>query len=115
MSPAIQLLLIQIMQLGAMLAANPRYQVFTYASGHIQQIEVLIYPAGSVWREGHPRPKPIARAMAHWEGYCTPLDTHEMHATEQMRLQRELEFMRAALHGYLPVAHTDITDLPEAA
>ncbi|GAD62673.1 hypothetical protein [Aquipseudomonas alcaligenes] len=115
MSPAIQLLLIQIMQLGAMLAANPRYQVFTYASGHIQQIEVLIYPAGAVWRESHPRPKPIARAMAYWEGYCTPLDPQEMHAAEQTRLQRELEFMRAALHAYLPADHTDITDLPEAA
>lgn len=115
MSPAIQLLLIQIMQLGALLAANPNYIVFTSTSGHISTIEVRIFPAGSVWKEGHPRAVELAEARVRWEPYWSPYDSSEEMYARQLRCQHELEFMRAALHAYLPVDHTDITDLPEAA
>lgn len=116
MSPAIQLLLIQIMQLGALLAANPNYIVFTSTSGHVSTIEVRIYPAGSVWDKGQPRPVELAEARVRWEPYWSPYESgEEMYAARQLRCLHELEFMRAALHAYLPVDHTDITDLPEAA
>lgn len=109
MSPAIQLLLIQIMQLGALLAANPRYIVFTQTHGHVQKVEVRIYTADSEWREGSPAPTLVAQAQTYWEPRPWADDAR------QLRTQHELEFMRAALHAYLPADHTDITDLPEAA
>lgn len=94
MTPAIQLLLIQIMQLGAMLAANPRYTVFVSTSGHVGTIEVQIYAAVATWRGPGRHPKAIAVARACWLK-VTPLES-------DTSLQRELEFMRAALHAYLP-------------
>lgn len=44
MSPAIQLLLTQIMQLGALLAANPNYIVFTETSGHVRTVYSALRP-----------------------------------------------------------------------
>ena len=99
MTPAIQLLLIQIMQLGAMLAANPRYLVFMETSGHVQWVEVRIYPAGCTWQTSQ-KPNPIATARARWTPYCAPDDSG--YADELLSTQRELAFMRAALHAYLP-------------
>lgn len=102
MTPAIQLLLIQIMQLGAMLAADPRYMAFAEVDGHVQLVKVAIFPAGSEWRPGRPRPAEIGLAEVRWEPYRAPGDDDEMYATKLQRTERELAFMRAALHGYLP-------------
>lgn len=110
MTPAIHLLLIQILQLGALLAADPCLVVFTSTHGHTQKVSVEIYPVGSVWRTGHPTPAPIAHAEVHWEPYRSPFDDDEMYADALQRTQRELEFMRAALHAYLPAE----ADQPEA-
>lgn len=115
MSPAIQLLLIQLMQLGALLASNPRFIVFIDLSGHVSRIAVRIYSADSVWREGEPVPTLIAEANVRWEPYDWEQDTPERHAAALAEIQHQLEFLRAALHAYLPVANTTITDLPEAA
>ncbi|MDG9928509.1 MULTISPECIES: hypothetical protein [unclassified Pseudomonas] len=102
MTPAVQLLLIQIMQISALLSVDPRYMVFVETAGHIRQIQVRIYPATSTWRQGFPAPKEIATASAYWEPYRSPWDDDEMYAAELQAAERKLSFMRAALHGYLP-------------
>ncbi|MDH0894248.1 MULTISPECIES: hypothetical protein [unclassified Pseudomonas] len=107
MTPAIQLLLIQIMQLGAMLAADPRYIVFAEVQGHVHHVRVAIFPANSKWGQGIPRPKEIGLAEVRWEPYRAPGDDDEMYATKLQRTERELAFMRAALHGYLPAPATE--------
>lgn len=94
MTPAIQLLLIQIMQLGALLAANHRFIVFTETCGHVQVVRVRIYTAASEWRDNSPAATLVAEADARWEPYSWEQD--------DSRCLRQLEFMRAALHAYLP-------------
>lgn len=115
MTPAIQLLLIQIMQLGVLLAANQRIITFTEISGHVSVISVRIYTAGSSWREGEPNPVLIAEARQRWEPCDWQQETPEKHAQALERIQLKLEFMRAALHGYLPGYNDATADLQEAA
>lgn len=115
MTPAIQLLLIQIMQLGVLLAGNQRIITFTEISGHVSVISVRIYSAGSSWREGDPKPLLIAEAQQRWEPYDWQQATPEKHAQALERIQLKLEFMRAAMHGYLPGDNAATAALQEAA
>jgi hypothetical protein len=103
MSASTQLLLIQIMQIGAMLAADGTYQVFVQTRGHTSRISVEIYPRGSDWSQvpDH-RPLQIACADVRWEPYCPQHEDEQRYTQQLLRCQRELEFMRAALHAYLP-------------
>lgn len=115
MTQAIQLLLIQIMQLGALLAADPRYTVFTTTHGHVCLIKVEIYPAGSIWEDGIPTPEPIAEAQTRWKPHRSPQDEEAVYANALQHTQSNLEFMRAALHAYLPAADTAKYNQQEAA
>lgn len=108
MSPAIQLLLIQIMQLSTLLVTDSRYQVHAKISDHCYQLSVVLYPAGSIWRLGFPTPQPIATAEVRWEPYCSVLDSDDDYAAALHQTKRQLEFMRAALHGYLPVEPSEL-------
>ena len=111
MTPAIQLLLIQIMQLTALLATSTRYHVFADLYEHVSEVSVRIFEPTDDWsKENHPTP--IATARAYYERSKWAWISEE---EQQRHIQRELEFMRAALHGYLPADHIDNTELPEAA
>lgn len=102
MNPAIQLLLIQIMQTVARLHANPDYMVFCMSFGNCGLVEVDIYAKGTEWNiQGH-RPKKLAHASARWGQLQWPTGMDELLARPEERFIRELTFMRAALMAYLP-------------
>jgi len=103
MNPTIQLLLSQILLLVARLHANPAYQVHSSTSGQVDQLEVLIYPAGATWRDRENTPTPIARAGVIFKAYDWEWYTAREKAKAEARPIQELEFLRAALHAYLPV------------
>lgn len=102
MSPAIQLLLIQIMQTVARLQALPAYQVICYSMGHVQEVDVRIYSADAQFGHNNPRAVPIARAAAHWHRDRWSCETDDEYHVRQEEWRRDLEFMRAALMAYLP-------------
>lgn len=102
MNPAIELLLIQIMQTVARLQALPAYQVICYSMGHVQEVDVYIYSADAQFGHNKPRPVPIARAAAHWKRDRWTYETDAEYQVRQEEWRRELTFMRAALMAYLP-------------
>ncbi|WP_043309540.1 hypothetical protein [Pseudomonas sp. ML96] len=112
MTPAIQLLLIQLMQLAARLVTEDRYQIHVRLSNHCYDIDVGVYPHGSIWRRELPTPVAIASAYVRWNPYRCALDTDEDFAASLTQAQGQLEFLRAALNAYLL---PDTTDLQEAA
>lgn len=97
MSPAIQLLMMNIVQIGVLLALDKRFIVFTEICNHTYRLSVRIYTADSVWRGGSPDPTLVAEAKVRWE----PYDWQQTNAA-QTEIQQQLEFMHAALHAYLP-------------
>ena len=102
MSPAIQLLLIQIMQTVARLHANPDYMVFCTSFGNCGLFQVDIYPRHADWNAGGNPPKKLAHATASWGQLQWPSGMDELLARPEERFIRELTFMRAALMAYLP-------------
>lgn len=102
MNPAIQLLLIQIMQTVARLHANPDYMVFCTSFGNCGLFQVDIYAKGTEWNTHGHRPKKLAHASASWGQLQWPTGMDELLARPEERFIRELTFMRAALMAYLP-------------
>lgn len=111
MKPVIKLLLLQIMQLAAQLATNNRYLVFLDLSGHVSVVAVRIYEQTAEWNTGkNPQPIAIARAYYDISGWEWLTEEEQEHL-----LESELKFMHAALHGYLPAAIANATEVLEAA
>lgn len=110
MNPAIQLLLTQIMQLAAQIATTSHYQTFLRLYGHVSLVEVSIYAPSETFSEGSSA-HPIATAEAYYDISHRDWLTEE---EQQSRTKSQLEFMLAALHGYLPTT-TGATELQEAA
>lgn len=111
MNTAIQLLLNKIMQLGATLATTSQYQTFLRLHGHVSSVEIQIYaPSETFRKESHPRP--IATAEAYYDISKWDWLTKE---EQQARTKSTLEFMLAALHGYLPTKTGAAAELQEAA
>ncbi|MGE8501664.1 MAG: hypothetical protein ACN6P1_05440 [Pseudomonas sp.] len=102
MSPAIQLLLIQIMQTVARLHGNPDYQVFCTSFGNCGLFKVEIYPRNADWRTPGNRPAKLAYASACWSQLEWPTGADELLKAPEERFISELAFMRAALMAYLP-------------
>lgn len=113
MNPTIQLLLGQILLLIGRLHANPAYQVHSSTSGHVQLVEVRIYTPGTRFRVKDGAPDPIASAQLYWRPDDYDWLTAQEKAEALARTTQELEFLRAALHAYLPVEA--VTELEAAA
>lgn len=103
MNLAIQLLLSQILLLVSRLHANPAYQVHSSTSGHVQSFEVRIYTPGTAFKVKDGAPVPIARAQLYFKPDDWDFLTAQEKAEAVIRTIQELEFLRAALHAYLPI------------
>lgn len=110
MNPATQLLLTQIMQLAAQIATTSHYQTFLSLAGHVSSVGVRIYSPSETFSEASSA-HPIATAEAYYDISHWDWLTEE---EQQSRTKSQLEFMLAALHGYLPTT-TGATELQEAA
>lgn len=106
MSPAIQLLMMNIVQIGVLLAVDKRFIVFTETCNHTYRVSVRIYTPDSVWRNGSPDPTLVASANVRWEPYNWEQTDATKHTAALTEIQQQLAFMHAALHAYLPAALT---------